>query len=184
MKLILTTAAASLAVAFPTAALAAPGGSTSIQGTASAEVVAPIQIECPGPMNWGMLAPQSFATTITMDTDGSPLTDPDNISVPGARNIAAPGHCDVTGEPGLSFTVTVPASEILTKVGGGATMTMTNFTISADDFTPPYNEFNRVLANIGGVGKSGFDVGATLHVGADQTPGVYEGFYTVSVQYN
>lgn len=187
MKLILTTAAAAIAFAMPSAALAAPGGAgatSTIQGTASAEVVAPIQIECPGPMNWGKLAPQHFATTISMDTDGSPLNDPSNISVPGARNIASPGHCDVTGEAGLSYTVTVPTSETLTKVGGGATMTMTNFTISADDFAPPYDEFNRTLANVGGVGKSGFDVGATLHVGADQEPGVYEGFYTVSVQYN
>ena len=187
MKLILATATATLALALPTVASAAPGGAgatSTIQGAASAEVVAPIQIECPGPMNWGQLAPQKFATTISMDTDGSPLTDPNNISVPGARNMASPGHCDVTGEAGLSYTVSMPSSETLTKVGGTATMTMTDFTISTDDFTPPYDEWNRVLANIGGIGKGGFDVGATLHVGADQEPGVYEGFYTVSVQYN
>jgi len=182
MKLILTTAAASLALAFPTAALAAPGGPpATITGTASAEVIAPLQIEC-GAMHWGKLAPQNFATTIMMNAQGTPLTDPNNISVPGDRNNAQPGHCDVTGEVGMTFTVTLPTTETLSY--SGHTMTMTNFTISSDFDATPSNWLNRTLELQSGIGKNGFGIGATLNVGANQAPGFYQGTYTVSVQYN
>lgn len=184
MKLILTTAAASVALAFPTVASAAPGGSgatSQITGTASAEVIAPLQITC-GAMHWGQLAPQHTASTITMPSNGNPLVDTDNISVPGARTNAAPGHCDVTGEAGLTYTVTLPTSETLTSSSN--TMTMTNFTISSDLDATPSDWLNRTLANVGGVGQDGFGIGATLNVGGDQPAGFYTGTYSVSVQYN
>lgn len=184
MKLILTTAAATVAILTPTVASAAPGGSgatSTIQGTASAEVVAPLQIEC-GAMHWGRLAPQHSATTITMPPDGNPLVDPDNISVPGSRENAQPGHCDVTGEIGLAFHVSMASSETLSSSGN--TMDMTDFTLSSDLDGTPSDPWNRTLEDQGGVGKNGFGVGATLHVGADQAAGLYQGTYTVSVQYN
>jgi hypothetical protein len=182
MKLILTTAAASAVLALPTAAFAAPGGPpATINGSATAEVIAPLQLTC-GPMHWGQLAPLHTATTVTMNAQGIPLDDPDNIVVPGSRTNAQAGHCDATGEIGMTFHVTLPTSETLSN--GSATMTMTDFTVSADLDGTPTDPLNRTLENLGGNGFNGFGVGAKLHVGADQPVGLYTGTYTVSVQYN
>lgn len=184
MRLILATAAASMALAFPTVALAAPAGASStITGTASAEVIAPLQISC-GAMHWGQLAPQHTAKPITMNAQGNPLTDPYDLSVPGDRDNAQPGNCTVTGVTGMTFNVTLPTTSTLTKVGGGPTMTMDSFTISADFDATPSNWLLRTLEDESGVGTNRFGIGATLTVGGDQPSGLYQGTYTVSVQYN
>ena len=163
MRLILTAAAASLLL--PTAAFAQAGPASTANATATAEVVAPLQIGC-GPMHFGKLAPIHTATTVTVPAQGTPLGDPDNIVVPGTRNNAQPTGCNVTGEVGLAFHVTLPTSTTLTH--GGDAMTLDTFTIGTDVDADPYN---RVLEPVGGTGFNNFGVGATLHVGGDQPAG-------------
>ena len=101
MKLILTTAALAVAIVLPSAALAAPVGSgptATVNGTATAEIVAPLQIGC-RPMHWGQLAPLHTGTYVVMNAQGNPPDDPsDTLVVPGTVTSAQPGHCDVTGE--------------------------------------------------------------------------------------
>jgi hypothetical protein len=52
-------------------------------------------------------------------------------------------------------------------------MTMTNFT----------SNLGAAKGTIGGGGTSSFLVGATLNVGASQTPGSYSGSFSVTVSY-
>lgn len=176
MKLILIAAAT--AVALPSAAFAQAGAPASATASASAEVVQPMTILC-GPMHFGQLAPQNIATTITMNAQGTPLTDNDNISVPGSRNNAQPSNCVAKGEIGLTFHVSLPTGATLTH--GSDTMTLSAFTISTDVDTDP---LNRLLEDVGGEGSNGFGIGATLNVGANQAPGLYAGPFVVTVQYN
>jgi hypothetical protein len=182
MKLILSTAAAIAVLALPTVASAAPGGpAATINGSATAEVIAPLQIHCL-PMHWGQLSPLHSDTWVIMNAQGNPLNDPNNVVVPGDRTNAQPGHCDVTGEAAMTYHVTLPTSETLTS--NGHTMTMTDFTISSDFDATPGDWLNRTLASTSLGGADGFGLGAKLNIGADQAPGLYTGTYTVSVQYN
>lgn len=186
MRLLIATAAASVALVFPTAAGAAPGGGpASITGTASAEVIAPISVRCPGWMRWGTLASRSTPATVTMNPAGTPLDDPDDVVVPGSDISGQPAHCDVEGEPDMTYLVTLPTGATLThSTDGTKTMTLTDFTISTDEDATPGDPLNRTLVDVAGVGVDGFQLGATLHVGADQTPGYYKGTFVVSVNYN
>ena len=177
MRLILAATAAMLVL--PSAAYAQAGPTSSATADASATIVAPLHITCTN-MHFAQLAPIHTATTVVLPAQGSPLVDPDNIVVPGTRQNAQPTNCQVTGEDGLTFHVSLPTSTTLSH--GGDSMTLDTFTISTDTDA---DAFNRLLENDGsGGGLAGFGVGATLHVGADQPAGVYTGPFVVSVQYN
>jgi hypothetical protein len=177
MKLIIATAAAMLAL--PSAAFAQAGPTSSATANASADIVAPLHISCTN-MHFAQLAPIHTATTVVLPAQGTPLDDPDHIVVPGSRTNAQPSNCQVTGETGLSFHVSLPTSATLTH--GSDSMTLDTFTISTDT---DLDALNRVLEDDGsGGGLAGFGVGATLHVGGDQPAGLYSGPFTVSVQYN
>jgi hypothetical protein len=176
MRLILLATAA--AMVLPSAAYAQAGPDATANATATAEVVEPLSVAC-GPMHFGKLAPLHTATTVGLNAQGVPLADPDNVVVPGTRDNAQPSNCTVHGETGLSFNVTLPITTNLTH--GSDSMVLDTFTISTDTDA---NALNRLLEDVGGVGTNGFGVGATLHVGADQAPGLYTGTFNVSVQYN
>lgn len=176
MKLILTAAAAALIL--PSAAFAQAGAPASTTANASAEIIQPLHIAC-GPMHFGQIAPLHTASAVTMNAQGTPLGDPDNIVVPGTRDNAQPSNCSVTGEIGQVFSVTLPTGATLSN--GTQTMALTNFTISTDIDADP---LNRLLEDVGGTGSNGFGVGAKLNVGADQPAGLYAGTFVVSVQYN
>jgi len=176
MKLIV---AATAALVLPSAAYAQAGPQAQATANASAEVVAPLHITCTN-MHFAQLAPIHSATTVVLPAQGTPLQDPDNIVVPGTRSNAQPSNCNVTGEAGLTFNVSLPTSVPLTH--GSDSMTLDTFTISTDTDPDP---LNRLLESDGsGAGLAGFGVGATLHVGADQPAGLYSGPFVVSVQYN
>lgn len=176
MRLILAATAA--AMLLPSAAYAQAGPSEGATAQATAEVVQPLNITC-GPMHFAKLAPRDFATEVVLPPDGNPLEDDDEIVVPGTRDFAQASNCTATGELGLSFNVTLPTSTTLQH--GTDMMTLDSFTVATDTDTNP---LNRLLEDNGsGGGTNGFGVGATLHVGADQAPGLYSGTFIVSVQY-
>lgn len=177
MKLIVAATAAMLVL--PSAAYAQAGPQAQATANASAEVVAPLHIQCTN-MHFAQLAPIHTASTLVLPAQGTPLQDPDNIVVPGTRNNAQPSNCTVSGEKNLMFQVSLPTSATLTH--GSDSMTLDTFTISTDTDADP---LNRLLEDNGsGGGLAGFGVGATLHVGADQPAGLYSGPFVVSVQYN
>lgn len=93
-------------------------------------------------------------TTINSSTSGNPST------------------FDVVGEPNASFTITLPASVLLSNAASN-TMTVDNFTSSP---TP-----TGVLDNNG---QQKLFVGATLNVSANQPFGTYTGQMSVTVDYN
>ena len=176
MRKMLTTAAAILAV--PSAAFAQAGPTSTATADASAEVVAPLQVNCTT-MHFGLLAPLDTPTYVVLPPQGSLLDDPSNIVVPGTRNFATPGNCTVTGEVGLSFSVSLSPSTTIDH--DSDSMVLDTFTVSDELDGDPYH---RQLENLSGVGTSGFGVGATLHVGANQPEGFYTGTYVVTVQYD
>ncbi|MEM6414236.1 MAG: DUF4402 domain-containing protein [Pseudomonadota bacterium] len=103
------------------------------------------------------------------------------VSPAGARNCAAALSCSgivsaadfsISGAPGATFTVTLPAAADI-STSGGATMEVNNFT-------------NSLVGNTGTLtgGNGTFQLGGTLNVGAAQAVGTYTGTFTVNVEYN
>lgn len=178
MRLILAASAAMLIL--PSAAFAQAGPGDTATADATAEVVAPIQIACTS-MHFAQIAPIQTATTVGLPAQGGPLVDPDNVVVPGSRSTATPTGCSVHGEQNFEYTVTLPTSIELSNTGGQQ-MLLDTFTISSDAAAPFTDRFLNDTDQ--GLGFDVFGVGATLHVGGNQAPGVYSGQFNVSVQYN
>lgn len=179
MKLTVITAATGIMLS--SVAYAQAGPSSSATANASAEVVRPLTIGCTG-MSFAELAPlQTSAAVVVLPAQGGPLGDASNIVVPGSRTTATPSNCSVLGELNLTYTVTLPSAPV-PLTSGSNSMTLTNFTISAEADPFPYDR--KLATPFSGGGLNGFGVGATLNVGAAQAPGLYTGSFVVSVQYN
>ena len=84
---------------------------------------------------------------------------------------------EIEGEPGLAYVVTYESNVVLNGPDS-ATMSVGSFTTNAT-LTLPDDSIEETTA-----GKDTFNVGASLTVSADQKPGVYEGTFTVTVNYN
>ena len=152
----------------------------SITVHATAQVAAPLQMQCSG-MHFSSLVPLHAATFVVLPPDGSPIVDPSNIVLPGAAQEAQASTCTSSGDVAATYGVTLPSNTTLTNETGQA-MTVSSFTISSDGDANPHT---RILRNDGsGLGLDSFGVGARLDIGADQVPGTYSGTYVVSVQYN
>lgn len=164
----------------PSAAYAQTAPPPSITAHATAQIAAPLQVQCTA-MHFSSLVAQHVATSLTLPADGSPIIDPNRILIAGASQNAKASGCTVTGDVAATYNVVLPSSTTLTN-SAGKTMTLDTFTITSDGDSNPYS---RLLRNDGtGLGLDAFGVGAKLNVGADQSPGSYSGTYIVSVQYN
>lgn len=162
-RLIPGLAAAVLAGIYSQAAIAA-----DVTGTATANVLAPLAISQATQMNFGDVAGDTTsATTVLLTTAGA------TSSVDGAYTGGAPaaGAFNVTGGNNLAYNITLPAAAV-TLTSGANTMTVDTFTDSASG-----------SSTLNGSGTDSFTVGATLNLGAAQAAGVYNGSYTVTVEY-
>ena len=164
-------AALAATLALPGAAFAAPGGSVTMTGTASATIITPISIVATAPLRFGVMAQPTAAGTVTVSTTGAVTTGggmAGNTAI--AQGTAGPqaGKFRVSGEPGRQFFVTLPLAATVTR--SGASMTITLFTVGALTGSP--------------VGTLDIAVGGTLAVGAAQPIGTYNGTYQITASYN
>lgn len=159
--------AAIIMIAF---ALNANAQSNSATALASATIIAPIEISVDTPMEFGYVVGTAAGGTVVLDPDGT--ITPTGVSL--AAGIAtSPAIFDVTGEAGFSYSITLPTVDPITlDDGSGNTMTVGTFTS-----TP---------VGTGTIDGTQIRVGATLTVGASQTPGTYtnNADLTVTVNYN
>ena len=165
----LLTALAVLAVPLP--ALAAPGGSATMTGTASATIITPISIVATAPLSFGVMAQPTSTGTVTVSTAGVVSTGGGMVGNTAiAQGSAGPqaGKFRVSGEPGRQFFVTLPLAATVNR--SGASMIITLFTVGALTGSP--------------VGTLDIAVGGTLTVGAAQPVGTYSGTYQITASYN
>jgi hypothetical protein len=142
---------------------------TTINGTASAVIIAPISIVQTTAMSFGDISPSvANATTVQLDTANT-RTSPDGAGLAGGT--VASGLFTVTGFGTLAFNITLPGNGVVTLTGPGTAMAVDNFVDSGGG--------TGTLAG----GSATFTVGADLSVGANQTAGTYNGTYAVTVEY-
>lgn len=137
-------------------------------GGATAEILQTIQVASVQDLDFGQIVPQQVAGTVTVSASGAVSSSNVFVITPGS-----PGLWNVTGLAGESYTITLPTSAVLRLGTSANTMTAVNFEHDAGA-TP----------TLDAAGTDSFNVGATLNVGANQTPGVYNGNYIVAVAYN
>ncbi|WP_298188774.1 DUF4402 domain-containing protein [Novosphingobium sp.] len=165
----LLTALAVLALPLP--ALAAPGGSATMTGTASATIITPISIVATAPLSFGVMAQPTATGTVTVSTAGVVSTGGGMVGNTAiAQGSAGPqaGKFRVSGEPGRQFFVTLPLAATVNR--SGASMIITLFTVGALTGSP--------------VGTLDIAVGGTLTVGGAQPVGTYSGTYQITASYN
>lgn len=152
-------------------AFAAPGGTATMTGTASAQIITPISIVATAPLRFGVMAQPTAAGTVTVSTAGTVSTSGGMVGNTAiAQGSAGPqaGKFRVSGEPGRQFFVTLPP--VATVSRSGSSMTITLFTVGALTGSP--------------VGTLDIAVGGTLAVGAAQSVGTYNGTYQITASYN
>ena len=156
---------------------------SSATGTANATatVVRPITIAKGVDLAFGNVVPSAAAGTLTLTAASSTVataspgvTQP--LSHPGTVTAA---RFDVSGEGGLTYSITLPsvASTI-------TSLTAPTDTMSVDGFVTDIGATGTLTGSVGNAGTQSFYVGGVLHVGANQNPGNYSGTFTVTVAYN
>ena len=142
-------------------------------GTAQLVVVAPFTVVKTADLVFGNLIASATSSTVTINPNTLARTTTGGII--GASGAFHPAEFVTQGEPNRRVNIRLPnGSTLLTRVGGGATMTVTNFTRNG---APPNS------TPLDATGLLTFRVGGQLNVAANQMPGSYVGSFTVEVQY-
>lgn len=162
-KIILATFAAAIAVP----AAAAPGDTDTAQGTANAEIVAPISIthDVGAALNFGTMT-AGTGGTVTVDATGNGTAASDVTLLTGSVNSA--DAFTVAGSANRSFTIVTGAGVV-----SSGTNSM-NFTTTPSAST----------GTLDAAGSAAFTVGGVLTVGSAQPAGSYTGSYDATVTYN
>ncbi|MFA5426031.1 MAG: DUF4402 domain-containing protein [Bacteroidales bacterium] len=153
------------------------------QSTASATAVAggriiqPLKLIATKALEFGDII--KGENTVTVAANGSrTATNTDLLlTLTSGGKTPQAAEFEIEGEPGLAYVVTYESNVVLNGPDS-ATMSVGSFTTNAT-LTLPDDSIEETTA-----GKDTFNVGASLTVSADQKPGVYEGTFTVTVNYN
>lgn len=137
----------------------------SATANAAANIIAPMTITKNVDLNFGNIASGSAAGTVVMSTTGT--RTPSNVILPSVAGTVNAANFTVTGGLDAAYVITLPASVTITD--GTNNMTIDNFTEDATN----------TLAS----GTETFGVGATLNIDANQASGLYQGTFTVTVDY-
>lgn len=141
------------------------------QAKANAQILLPASFVKMMDMDFGSLTVSSAGTAILDSNSGSVTTTGGVLLVGGSPHAAG---FDAVSPTRNIVKITLPKQAVtLTRVGGTETMTLDTWTIngSTTHNVVAHEEFQ-------------FQVGGTLHVGANQVEGVYLGSFDVTLNYN
>lgn len=155
------------AAAFAVPAAAAPGDTSTTQGTATAEIVAPISIthDVNSALNFGTVT-AGGGGTVVVSAAGAGSSTGEVTLLTGSTNAA--DLFNVSGDANRSFSI----------VTGAGTVT------SGANSMPFSTSPSAATGTLSGTGTASFTVGGTLSVGANQAAGSYTGSYDATVTYS
>jgi Domain of unknown function (DUF4402) len=149
------------------APLSADQNSATGTAAASANVMSGVTLSKTTDLNFGDVISGAAAGTVVVDTAGARTSGGSASLGSGAAVAAASFDVNKTGVGNPHFSVSLPVSATITS--GAATMTVDSFVHNATA-VPPYEKVPFTL-----------NVGATLHVGANQPNGTYTGTFLVTI---
>ena len=148
------------------------------QGDAEAIVLRPLSFFKVNDLEFGSIIASGTAGTVRLNPDGT-RTSAGGATLVG--NGGEPARFAGLGTPNRQVNISLGANQIFIT-GPGAPMRVRNFEIGSTPTailsTTPLR-FNIATA----LGNYNFPVGATLDVGANQTPGDYSGTFTITLNY-
>lgn len=150
-------------------------------GDASATVVTPLSFISTDDLNFGLIIPSNVDGVVEMRSDGSRTATNGIVLVGGSQQ---PGG--FAGQGQFFQIVEISVGSATTQLNGpGAPMNVRAFSVlSTSNNGGVILNTNPRLFRIGsGTGIFAFGVGATLEVGANQTPGVYSGTWSITLNY-
>jgi hypothetical protein len=144
---------------------------SSATAHASATIVTPISISKTNDMDFGNVATNGAAGTVVL-TPSSTRTISGGVTLPATTGTVIAASFAVTGSGNYTYTITLPASVVITS--GANTMTVNSFTSTPSSTGTLATGAQTVL------------VGATLNLTASQAEGAYTSSspFTVTVNYN
>lgn len=166
---LLAVSAGFASVLLPTTAAGTPVAATR-NATGKASVLKSLSVLKQADLDFGELVVTTAGTALIDPLSGS-LTTTGGVTKIGTT--AHPATFTATGSKNSVVNIRLPTSAItLTRVGGGGTMTLSNWTLDGktNRKIPLNSAFN-------------FNVGGTLNVAAGQADGTYSGTFTITVQY-
>ena len=151
--------------------------SASATAAAGGRIIQPLTLIATKALEFGDII--KGQNTVTVAANGSrTATNTDLLLTLTGGKTPQAAEFEIEGEPGLAYVVTYESNVVLNGPDNSATMSVESFTTNAT-LTLPNSSTEGTTA-----GKDTFNVGASLTVSADQKPGVYEGTFTVTVNYN
>lgn len=147
--------------------------------TATAEILSSLTLDVAAgtSLDFGqMVLPNTNGGAVSLSAGGVlDCSDPDIVC---SGTTGVPTFNITTGTPNKAVTVSLPTSaSTLLRVGG--TSGVTQDEIVLDTFTT-----SAATLNLDGTGAGSFTVGGTITLDGDETPGVFNGTFNVSVAYS
>jgi uncharacterized protein DUF4402 len=152
---------------------------------ASAQISSPINIVNSADMDFGKIAYSASAGTVVLTAAATP-------SCFTTGSLVQTGNCKAAKFEGIvhflfGLQVTEPIGNSILLTGpAGATMRLDNFTYGAGSGTLDLGQSGAIhrfwILNV--TGSYSFFMGGTLHVGANQAPGIYNGEFQIQLNYN
>jgi len=139
-------------------------------GASSVTVIQPITIANVTPLQFGAVVSGGSSGTVVMSSAGARSVT--GGSVLGNAGSAGAATFAVVGLPSATYSITLPSSVTV------ADLSSNNMTIDTFTSNPSGTGSLSVL------GTQTLNVGATLHVNANQATGLYTGTFDVTVVYN
>lgn len=147
-----------------------PTASAQVSGDASAVIVTPLELNKVADLKFGNISAGPVAGAVVLTTDDVRSSN-GGVTLIATGNESNAASFDVNGAPDATFTIVLPLSIFI--YSNGDKMEVIDFVSNRGDSSVLSNEG---IANV--------KVGATLIVGANQTPGLYEGKFDMTVAYN
>jgi hypothetical protein len=138
----------------------------------SAVLVRTLSVSSTTPLDFGTFAPGATPGAVVMSASGSRSATGGVTLVTTSDGSAS--TVSLTGTPSTTYSVTLPASVLLTANTGNATMTLSTFTTT----------LTGLQGTLSSAGLGSFGIGGTLAVSGSQAIATYTGTFTVTLSYN
>lgn len=164
----------------PAMLLAGAAEAASVPGTANVVAIRPLGIVKTQDLDFGTMAPSASAGTVSVNAQTGARTAAGGAILSGGTPAAAEFTIAAAPLRIVSFTLNPNNTLILTRSGGGASMTVNQFRASYNGLLPvPLGPNQLVPLN----GLLFLRLGGRLNLAANQMEGAYEGNFTVTVDY-
>ncbi|MEE4153278.1 MAG: DUF4402 domain-containing protein [Erythrobacter sp.] len=146
---------------------------------ATAEVLQPLNLELDnGALDFGSIVVDG-ADTLTLTPDNTMDCADKNVVCVGTTSVPV---FSLSGTANKDITILLPTTDVNLVVEGGSSA-VARQVLTLNNFTTSTQVNNAPGVTLDGAGEATFSVGGTLNIGADQEPGIYEGSFTVEVEY-